>query len=112
MIVEEISGNLFFRHHQMKKGDVIEGHEHNFDHTSIVFEGCVHVVGQTPDGRTVEVTLPYTEDGKTVRHCLIDRQVKHRIEALEDSHFVCAYSHHTPQGEVTQVCTGWHGAYV
>jgi quercetin dioxygenase-like cupin family protein len=106
--MEWISGNLFIRPNVMaKKGEVIDGHKHNFDHTTIVFEGSVHVKGVLPDGRIIE------RDFHAPAHFLVKAEVEHEITALEDNvTFWCVYSHRTPQGQITQENTGWGQAYV
>jgi quercetin dioxygenase-like cupin family protein len=110
-MTEWISGNIFIRPNQnMKKGDVIQGHKHNFDHTSFVTEGSVHVKAVTPDGRVIE--SDFGKDYK-YRHFLVLADVEHEITALEDgTNFYCIYSHRTPQGEVSISQTGWREAYV
>lgn len=109
-MTEWISGNIFIRANEnMHKGDVIKGHKHNFDHTSFVTEGSVHVKGICPDGRVIEGKF-----GKdySFRHFLVLADVEHEITALEDgTNFYCIYSHRTPQGEVSLARTGWPEAY-
>ncbi len=110
-MTEWVSGNIFIRPNQhMMKGDVIPGHTHNFDHTSFVTEGSVHVKGTLPDGRVIEGD--FGRDYKA-RHFLVKADVKHEITALEDNtNFYCIYSHRHPQGDVSESYTGWHEAYV
>jgi len=44
---------------------------------------------------------------------LIKANALHTITSLvDDSLFHCVYSHRTPQGEVSEVYTGWNPAYV
>ena len=46
------------------------------------------------------------------RHCLILKDNIHKITALEDNtETYCLYSHRTPQGEVSQIYTGFDEAY-
>lgn len=105
---EWISGNIFIRPNPLPKaGDKVDGHTHNFDHTTIVFRGAVHVKATLPNGTIIE------RDFHAPAHCLIRADVMHEITALEDNtEFWCVYSHRTPQGEVAETYTGWEGAYV
>jgi quercetin dioxygenase-like cupin family protein len=107
--MEWVSGNNFIRPNHMKKaGDVIHGHAHNFDHTSICMRGAVRVVG---NGREVVLRSPTSNDGQC--HILIKAGVEHEITALEDDTvFWCVYAHRTPQGDIVQEYTGWSDAYV
>lgn len=103
---EWISGNIFIRPNQLEqRGDVIHGHRHHFDHTTIVFTGAVHVLATFPDGSTRE------GDFKAPSHFLIRKDVEHVITANEDGTIIwCVYSHRTPQGEIAEEFTGWDKA--
>lgn len=101
---EWVSGNVFIRAHKLKKGEVIHGHAHNFDHTSIVFTGSVRVKA-TIGGALVDRVFA------AASHCLIRKETLHEIEALEDSDFWCVYAHQTPQGTISQVYDGWSPSY-
>jgi quercetin dioxygenase-like cupin family protein len=93
----------------MMKGQVIKGHKHNFDHTSFVTDGSVHVHAVCPDGRVIDADFGR---GHAYRHFLVLAGVEHEITALEDgTNFYCIYSHRTPQGEISQVQTGWMEGY-
>lgn len=107
-MTEWISGNIFIRPNELPdKGDKLQGHKHNFDHTTIVFKGSVHVRGVCPDGRIIE------RDFKAPAHFLVRAEVIHEITALEDgTEFWCVYAHRTPQGEVSLENTGWGAGYV
>ena len=53
--MEWISGNVFIRPNELPVvGDLVDGHKHNFDHTTIVFTGAVHVRAKLPDGSVRE----------------------------------------------------------
>jgi quercetin dioxygenase-like cupin family protein len=110
-MTEWVSGNIFIRpNRNMMKGDVIQGHKHNFDHTSFVVKGSVHVKAVTPDGRVIEGDFG---EAYNTPHFLVLADVEHEITALEDgTSFYCIYSHRTPQGEVSLHQTGWYDAYV
>lgn len=108
--MEWVSGNIFIRPNEMMKaGDVIEGHAHNFDHTSFVVNGAVNVRATTPDGRQLDANFG---NGYPFRHFLVLKDVEHTITALEDgTDFYCIYSHREPQGDIVQTVTGWTEAY-
>lgn len=109
-MTEWINGNIYIRSNKLAKaGDKVEGHTHNFDHTTIVFKGAVHVLAKLPNGATIERRFGEGQDHG--RHCLIKAEVEHEITALvDDTEFWCVYSHRTPQGEISQVWTGWEAA--
>lgn len=109
--MEWISGNIFIRPNRLAKaGDVTEGHKHNFDHTTIVFKGLVRVEATLPDGRVIQ--RDFGEGSNFGRHFLVKAEVLHKITALvDDTEYWCTYSHRTPQGDITQINTGWDDAY-
>lgn len=104
---EIVSGNIFIRKNILQKlGDECGGHTHNFDHTTIVFRGSVHVVAEFPDGTVHEQTF------EAPSHFFVKADVKHAIKALEDNtEFWCVYSHRDPQGRISVEYTGWDEAY-
>ncbi len=96
---ELVSGNIFIRPCILgKKGDFVDGHKHNFDHTTIFLEGSFHVVMKDPDG-TVRET-----DAVSPTHLLIRKEVEHRIELTSEGagRFWCVYSHRDQNGGVIQ----------
>jgi quercetin dioxygenase-like cupin family protein len=101
------SGNIFIRRNPLPKvGDKVDGHTHNFDHTTIVFLGSVRVRATRPDGKIREQVF------EAPSHFLVYRDVEHEITALEDNTlFWCVYSHRDPQGRVVQEWDGWNEAY-
>lgn len=105
--MERVSGNIFIRPMKFEKaGDKRPGHKHNFDHTTIVFTGSVHVKAVLPDGRTME------RDFIAPDSFLVKADVEHVITALADNTEAwCVYSHRTPQGDVVQEYNGWDHAY-
>ncbi len=105
--MEWISGNVFIRPTTFEKaGGKVSGHKHNFDHTTIVFKGSVHVRGVLPDGRVIE------RDFAAPAHFLVKAEVEHEITALADNTtFWCVYAHRTPQGDIVQEHDGWRAAY-
>jgi len=106
--MEWISGNIMIRPNPLEKaGDGVKGHTHNFDHTTIVFSGAVHVRAVHPDGTVIE------KDFHAPAHFLVKADVEHQITALVDhTEFWCVYSHRTPQGDVVQEVTGFDKAYL
>jgi hypothetical protein len=106
-MMEWVSGNVFIRANQPAKGVASPGHTHNFDHTTIVFKGAVHVSATLPNGTVIE------RDFYAPTHFLVRRDVLHEITALEDGTvYWCVYSHRNPQGDVVQEWDGWREATV
>lgn len=105
--MEWISGNIFIRPNTLARaGEAVEGHTHNFDHTTIVFTGAVHVKAVLPNGSVVE------QDFVAPAHFLVRAHVKHEIRAnMDGTVFWCVYAHRSPQGDVTQQYSGWLEAY-
>lgn len=110
--MEFISGNIFIREMALeKKGDVVKGHTHNFDHTTYVVRGSVLIESLNPNGSVKQKVVKKAEEGHN--WVLIKADVKHRITALEDNCMAhCIYAHRTPQGDVVQTSTGWTEGYV
>ena len=159
-MTEFASGNVFIRPNLLPRlGDRTRGHEHNFDHTTYVTKGGIHVERRAPGGQSVGI------DVLAGGHCLIEAGVQHQItgigntpaidraydvareltllrhvcagmadspargifaEALSrllaanaadladatTTEYHCIYSHRTPQGEVSEVNTGWPQGYI
>ena len=105
--MEWVSGNVYIRPNVLPEvGSMVDGHTHNFDHTTIVFTGSVKVTATLPDGSV--------QEGEFIApaHFLVRADVMHRIVATAPgTQFWCVYSHHTPQGDVVQEYTGWPEAY-
>ena len=104
--MEWASGNIFIRPMEFAKaGEINPGHKHNFDHTTIVFTGSVHVAATLPDGSVKE------GDFTAPSYFLVRKDVLHEIKATSDNTVCwCVYSHRTPQGDVVQVFDGWQEA--
>jgi len=109
--MEWVSGNILIRPMKLTKhGPPMEGHKHNFDHTSIVFKGTVHVSAILPNGQVIE--RDFGEGAPHGKHFLVKADVTHKIIALTDEAEVwCVYAHRTPQGDVVQHFDGWMDAY-
>lgn len=105
--MEEVSGNIFMRKWRgLKKGHVIQGHKHNWDHTTIIFLGGIHIKAHGAHRQR-------EKDFHAPDHVLILADVEHEITVLEDgTEFWCVYSHRNAQGEVVQQYTGWGPAYL
>jgi hypothetical protein len=107
MATEWVSGNIFIRAWQPMKDSTTGGHRHNFDHTTIVFKGAVHVHAELSDGTILDRTFV------APTHFLVRKDVLHEIRALEeDTEYWCVYSHRSPQGAVVEEYDGWLKAYV
>lgn len=104
---EWVSGNIFIRPNRMNTGEIVEGHTHNFDHTTIVFRGAFRLEATRPDGTKIDRIL------RAASSVLVNADVCHKFTALEDnSEFWCVYAHRDPQsGEVVQEQNGFYGAY-
>lgn len=105
------SGNIFIREMRFeKKGHVVSGHTHNFDHTTYVAKGSLRIEALDDDDKVVRsVDKKATEGHNWV---LIKANVRHQITALEDESMGhCIYSHRNPQGEVVQEYDGWMKSY-
>jgi quercetin dioxygenase-like cupin family protein len=102
-------GNILARPMSFKERAVVETHQHNFPHVTLVAKGKARI--EELDG----------QDGNVLRSVekvagdmvLIKAQVWHRITKLEEDTFcVCLYAHRNPQGEVVQAYDGWGASYV
>lgn len=103
---EYASGNIYLRPVHLKtKGAQVEGHKHNFDHTTFIVKGSVHVLATCDEGCRKE------QDFTAGQHFLIRKDWMHDITALEDNvEFYCIYAHRTPQGDIVQEYNGWSPA--
>jgi len=110
--MEFVSGNIFMREMRFEKaGQVVNGHTHNFDHTTYVVKGALRIEQLGENDEVLRSVEKRAADGQN--WALIRKGVKHRITALEDySLGHCIYAHRDPQGEVCQEYQGWEGAYV
>lgn len=96
--MEYISGNIYIREMALEKaGDIVNGHTHNFDHTTYVVRGSVLVESLNEDGTVKQSAIKRAQDGQN--WVLIKAEVKHRITALEDNCMAhCVYAHRIPMG--------------
>jgi quercetin dioxygenase-like cupin family protein len=82
------------------------GHEHNYDHVTIVISGSIRVKYSwtEPDGKVVEGESKEFSQGQVVN---IKAGVRHTIKALEpNTHYLCVFSHRDFDGLVTQTYVG------
>lgn len=109
--MEYVSGNIFIRVMPFAKaGDVVDGHAHNFDHTTYCPKGALRVEKIVVDGRVYDSTEIRASD--EFNWALIEAGVIHRITALEgDSIGHCIYAHRNPQGDVVEQYEGWMKSY-
>lgn len=110
--MEYACGNVFIREMKFeKKGSIVDGHAHNFDHTTYCAKGALLVERLDAKGKTEASQELRASDG--LNWILIKAGVCHRITALEDGSLGhCIYAHRNPQAEVVQEYTGWGPAYV
>lgn len=115
-----------------KKGSVVDGHGHNFDHVTyiprgaVLFEflepldpadlfvdeatGTIHLKKGAPCRVTKSVTKSALDGFNMLT---IEAGKIHRLTALEDDTIAhCLYTHRNPTGEVVPNFTGWERAYV
>lgn len=109
-MLEFVSGNIFVREMALlKKGHVISGHVHAFDHTTYVVRGAIRIEILGPDGEVQQASDKRAIDGRN--WALIRAGAIHRITALEDNTTAhCIYAHRSPQGDIVQEWTGWEAA--
>jgi hypothetical protein len=115
--MEYVSGNIFIREMDFEAvGGVVNGHTHNFDHTTYIVRGTVKIEsfklkeGADPDLEESWVPLKTVIKKASDGHnwVLIKAECKHKLTQLEpNSMGHCIYSHRTPQGDVVQDWDGW-----
>lgn len=109
--MEYASGNIFIREMRFEKaGDIVDGHTHNFDHTTYVAKGALQIDKLDADGNVIKSIIKRALDG--YNWVLIEAGVCHRLTALEDNSMGhCIYAHRDPQGEIVQAYDGWTPGY-
>jgi quercetin dioxygenase-like cupin family protein len=87
-----------------------KGHEHNYDHTTIVIRGRIKVCYEyEKDGQTVSGESGEFGPGEDV---FIRAKVRHTIKALEDNTvYMCIFSHRDFDGVVVETYVGNQSAY-
>jgi len=110
--MEVVLGNIYIRQvpEPLEKGEIVEGHTHNFDHVTYVNKGSFKITRTSPDGETKSRTIHATDEYNFV---MILATHNHTLEALEDdSVYHCVYAHRNPiTKEVQEHYTGWDEAY-
>lgn len=104
-------GNVYFRPMRFeKKGQVVEGHKHNFDHVTFIWRGAVEVrVWRDDESRADAKPKRFSAPSKI----MIAKDRFHEFTALEDGTMAeCIYALRDGEGQVTDVWNGLMGAYV
>ena len=108
--MEYACGNVFIREMRFDGLKPIEGHAHNFDHTTYCARGAMRIESLADDGSVRQATELDSSEG--LSWALIEAGVRHRITPLREGTIGhCIYAHRTPQGETVQKFTGWAPAY-
>lgn len=96
--------------HLEKQCESHQGHQHNYDHTTVIIRGRVKVQYRyEKDGQTVEGESEEFGQGETI---FIRKNVFHTIIALEDNTlYFCVFSHRDFDGIVTETYVGNQRAY-
>lgn len=104
---EWVSGNIFIRETVFdQEGERADGHSHNFDHTTIIMAGAIHVKAKLPNGDVKQ------REFTSGQHFLVRADVHHEVTALAaNTCYWCVFSHRDPQGEIVQQFTGWERGY-
>lgn len=103
MANEVLAGPVLLRPTTLEKTcDSHVGHEHNYDHTTLVLSGRLRVLYRyvQPDGTEVEGE---TDDLGPGEHVVVLAKVRHTLKALEDdTTYVCIFSHRDLGGVVVE----------
>jgi quercetin dioxygenase-like cupin family protein len=102
----ELIGPLEIRRfHLARICDAHEGHEHNYDHDTIVISGRVRVFyAKGTDGQSAPSESQDFGPGDVV---FIAARVAHTVKALEnDTRYLCVFSHRDFDGRVSQEYVG------
>jgi len=114
---ERALGNIFIRKMKFKyAGDFVDGHAHNFDHTTIIFTGAVEVAYKRPNGETGKKIFRAPQKGGFCQQgdgfVLIPADHEHHIVALEDfTEAWCVFAHRDEHGEVVNSYNGIDQSY-
>lgn len=94
------NSNLICRRFEVKQGQRVDGHSHNYDHIMLVQVGEVRVRGRrTDNGQPVGET--YTQLLKAGNlPLLIRKDWHHEIDALSDAVYVCVFASRDAQGGI------------
>jgi hypothetical protein len=93
-------GNVFVRIHKLAAiGDKHDGHQHNFDHVTLVAQGAIRVKWRRfKDNDPAGELVAYgTKDFHAPTFVTIDKDTLHEVTALEaDTVWMCVYA--LPEG--------------
>ena len=106
-----ITGPIGYRKHFLEKTcQENQGHEHNYDHATIVISGKIKILyNYIKDGKLINGESKEFSIGEVIH---IKANVKHTIKALEDNTmYMCIFSHRDFDGLVTQTYIGNASAY-
>ena len=106
--MEYMSGNIFIRASSspMRKDELVLGHRHNFDHTTVVLAGALEVSLLTAKtvnaaGNPLDADVEWSQvirAGDQIPWVLILKGRFHMLRALEDgTRYGCFYAHQMPQ---------------
>lgn len=95
-VSERLSGNVFIRDVRLpKKGDAIEGHTHNYDHTMFFMSGKAKLTLHSIDGKEDRIINAPAD-------MLVAKDIRHEITAMtNDVYFCCVFPHRGIDGTVT-----------
>jgi quercetin dioxygenase-like cupin family protein len=93
----------------LKKGGIVEGHDHNFDHPTIVFRGSLFVTKRNAEG----VILLNRRLVRAPAYILIEKGMWHEFVSNEDGTLAhCIYPHRDPYtGDIVLEYNAWEPAY-
>jgi len=92
-------GNIWVRQNVLDANEAFDGHEHKFDHVTLLVSGKVNV--QIKDKPPKEFTAP--------TFIVIRKEHQHKITALEDGAiYYCVFALRDLNGEVMQIFGDQH----
>ena len=107
--MKTILGNIFIREGVLKKGESTIGHSHIFDHVTYVPQGKILIekLEIRPTGefdKTIDylTTSSIELEAGVGNYFLIEKDIHHRLTALEDSIYHCIYSLRNENGDVVE----------
>ena len=112
MSIDYVSGNIAIR--QMvftEKGKVVDGHAHNFDHTTYIAKGIIQVELLDDGGSVVRTVVK--DASKGFNWILIQAHKIHRLTCLSDGGALghCIFPHRSYDGQIVEEYDGWEEAY-
>lgn len=117
---EYVQAGITFRPNRLNKGKNCGGHDHNFDHSTLIFAGSFHATARRPlfntdgtpmlDNNGDQATIvEFERDVYAGTSLLIKAEWWHNFVALEDdSRFVCLFPSRDPvTGKIVPEWNGW-----